>query len=502
MDIDQQINFLKKIDFFDGFDDHELRQFIAVSKWLKVPKDRHIIKENTMERVFYILVKGKVSVVKTLGPEGKTLELTTLGAGACFGEMSLVMDVKRTAGVITKNECFILMVEPGIINTSNVFLQLKFYKRFCEILVDRLIQANAKVAENEKISNLEDLKEVQLPTDDIHNEESKPSKVAKSPPKEKIKEDPGDTEGTIMVIPPLPAKKDRIVKKQVQRKISAALDLPINPVVIAKLEPLLAGECDNTHLFADTILSDPVLSCKVIQIANSSFFRRSTPVASVPHALITVGIKHFQEALNEVIEQVCGIRPFHGIKQVSQSFWRHSIVVARIAVILKDIIRLNLSNDIYLAGLLHDIGVLVLDSIEPNFYPHLADKESEVCTDLLKAENSYIGANHGQAGAWLGESISLPAPLIDVMQFHHDLEHAGENDLLAAIVNLADIFATNHGYGLGCGEAPQIDPNESFGWIIIQDNHPPFLEVNIADFINTFNVELTKTWGSITDDLP
>jgi HD-like signal output (HDOD) protein/CRP-like cAMP-binding protein len=500
MDIDQQINFLKKIDFFDGFDDHELRQFIAVSKWLKVPKDKHIIKEDTMERVFYILVKGKVSVVKTLGPGGKTVELTTLGSGACFGEMSLVMDVKRTAGVITRSECFILMVEPGIINTSNVFLQLKFYKRFCEILVSRLIQANVKVAEHEKISNLENLKEVQLPKDEVHKEAINVSEIGYSPRNEP--EETEDTQGTIMVIPPLPDKKDRIVRKKIHRKISAALDLPINPAVIAKLEPLLVGECDNTRLFTDILLTDPILSCKVIQIANSSFFRRSALVASVPHAMVTVGVRHFQEALTEVIEQVRYALPFQGIKQVSQSFWRHSVVVARIAVILKDVIRLNLSSDIYLAGLLHDIGVLVLDPIEPNFYPHLADKESVACTDLLNAENTYIGVDHGQAGAWFGECISLPTPYIEAMHFHHDLEHARENAIFAAIVNLADIFATNHGCGLGCCQRAQIDPHESFGWIIIQDNHPPFLEVNIASFIATFNEELTKTWSSITSGLP
>ena len=92
----------------------------------------------------------------------------------------------------------------------------------------------------------------------------------------------------------------------------------MNPAIIAELEPLLVGECDNTHLFADTVLKDPVLSCKVIQIANSSFFRRSTPVSSVPHALITVGITHFQEALTETIEQITWLH--HHAEQLSINY--------------------------------------------------------------------------------------------------------------------------------------------------------------------------------------
>lgn len=498
MDIDQQINFLKKIDFFEGFDDHELRQFLAVTKWLKVPKNKHIIKEDTMERVFYILIKGNVSVVKTLNKGKKTVELTTLGPGACFGEMSLVMDIKRTAGVITQTDCFILMVEPGIINTSNVFLQLKFYKRFAEILVSRLIQANEKMATSERAGNLESLKVITLPNEEAEESplhQAEPTSLHETASSSAVQEE------TIMVFPPLPDKKDRIVRKKIHRKITAAIELPVNPVVIAQLEPLLVGECDNTRLLADLLHSDPVLSCKVMQIANSSFFRRSSPVATVPHALITVGIKHIQEALSQTIEQIRYLKPFSGFKMISQAFWRHSVVVARIAILLKDILRIDLANDVYLAGLLHDIGILALDPIEPNFYPHLADQDSIVCKDLYTSENTYIGIDHGQAGAWFGESLGLPDPYLDVMRYHHFPEKARDNALLVALVHLANIFATQHQCGVGSGKSATLNPMESFGWVILQEKHPPFLEVNVADFVLSFNEELTKTWSSITDGL-
>lgn len=145
IDIEQRINFLKRINFFNDFDDHELRQFLGVSKWLRLTKDTVIIRENTVERVFYIIVKGTVSVFKSIDGGKRSLELTTLTIGDCFGEMALVMETRRTAGVVTTTECYILRVEPEIIATSNLFLQLKFYKRFCEILVSRLIMANERV---------------------------------------------------------------------------------------------------------------------------------------------------------------------------------------------------------------------------------------------------------------------------------------------------------------------------------------------------------------------
>jgi CRP-like cAMP-binding protein len=95
IDLDEQIEFLKS-NFFHGFDDHELKQFLQVSKWLRVPANTVIIKEDTTERAFYILVRGEVRVEKRLPGKAKPIQLTTLATGDCFGEMALVTD-KRTA---------------------------------------------------------------------------------------------------------------------------------------------------------------------------------------------------------------------------------------------------------------------------------------------------------------------------------------------------------------------------------------------------------------------
>jgi len=218
--------------------------------------------------------------------------------------------------------------------------------------------------------------------------------------------------------------------------------------------------------------------------------------------MITVGITPIQEALAETIAMSAQQKAFNGFKQVASLFLRHSVVVARIAALLTEAIRLSTSADVYLAGLLHDIGVLGLDCIEPAFYPHLADKDSMVAKDLLASEVSYIGIDHGQAGAWLGESIGLPEVYLDVMRMHHSPAEARTNSLVVALVHLADLFATAHGCGFEyVATDPELDPVKSFGWVIIQEQHRPFLEVNIFDFVNNFNNELDTTWGNVTSGL-
>lgn len=497
----QQIKFLKKIGFFNNFDDHELRQFLAVSRWIKVPPNTLIIKEDTLEKIFYILVKGKVSVFKTDSTTQETVELTTLDTGACFGEMSLVGETRRTAGVITTTESFILVVEPDIISTSNVFLQLKFYKRFCEILVTRLIMANQKMVSRASLPK--EIKSREQEAIDQETFESEEMKSEEAPERKKVEATPGRLEEEVdqTLLPPMPDVSKRLTKTTLKRRIHHDLSLPVNRAVIAQLSPFLAEDIENTHGLTELINLDPVLSSKVLQLANSSFFRRSCSVASVAHALVTVGVKHIQEVVTETIAESRDTKPFGNFPYMARSFWLHCIVVGRIAEMLKDIIRLEISQSVYLAGLLHDLGILPLDNIAPHFYPQLLRPGANISNNLFGAERDFIGIDHGQAGAWLAEKMGLPYAYQNVMQHHHNPENAREDMLLVALIHLADLFATSRGITI-CGTTCHTPPlAESFAWVMIMDQHRPFMEVNIANFIESFNGELNKNWKEITGNI-
>ncbi|MDH3392870.1 MAG: HDOD domain-containing protein [Desulfobulbaceae bacterium] len=490
LDLDQQIKFLKKISFFSTFDDHEIRQFLAVSKWLKVPPETTIIKEGAIERVFYILVKGRVSVFKELGGD-EHLELTTLKTGDCFGEMALVGETKRTAGVKTTKDSYILRVEPNIISTSNVFLQLKFYKRFCEILVTRLVLANQRMAAPAGAPTPPP--EPVLPEIKESKEEAKVTPDAEKPSVPTI---------DINALPPQPQSVGRISPTKLQRRLNIKQLLVINREPTDRLDRLLASKDDNTRTLAELIALDPILSCKVLQTANSPFFRRSCQVASVPHAMIIVGIKHLQGMIRETLESSTDIQVFSGLEPLRVRHWQHSVVVARIAQLLKDIIRINTATDIYLAGLLHDLGKLGVDALEPTFYPQFLKTDSDLRKDRLKKEMEYVGIDHSWPGVWIGEYLGVPQVYLDVMLYHHNPEKAsGDSILPTALVHLADIFATKRGISLSGPDSEVQDPLRSPIWALIQEHHRPFAEVNVYEFVTSFDEELTNTWKEITADL-
>ncbi len=499
---EQQVNFLRKIAFFNDFDDHELKQLLTVSRWLKVPQGTLIIKEETMEKVFYILVKGNVSVFVT-PQDGKPIELTTLTTGATFGEMALVSETKRTAGVRTTSESYILMVEPDILNQASVFLQLKFYRRFCEILVTRLIAANKRMSDLS--AGLPPSKDAAPTAPPVQAKPDTPKKKKPVPQPAPTKPKASPAPPTAPSPPPqidlsdLPEipKTQVVARTKLCRRIQANIDLAINPLVTSTLLPYLAGECEDTRKFSELICCDPMLSAKIIQQANSSFYRRTTDVTSIPHAMITMGIQHLQEVVEEEAEKVKHLdeSAFGGFDQLVTSFWLHSVVVGRIAELLKETIRLNISEDIYLAGLFHDLGKLAMDQQQPDFYPQLL-RPQFIQQNICDVEKEFMSSDHCQAGAWLGEKLGFPKPYQEVMLLHHKPEKAKNNLLLIALVHLADLFAKERGIGMG-EDTPQADIAGSFAWILIQEQHSPFIEVNITDFIQSFNSELDRRWGEI-----
>jgi HD-like signal output (HDOD) protein len=303
-------------------------------------------------------------------------------------------------------------------------------------------------------------------------------------------------------LPGMPDAKS-VARTRMQRRVHGQLDLPVNPAVASQLSSFLIGDCEDTRTFSDLICLDPVLASKVLQVANSSFYRRSTEVSSVAHALVTVGIKNIQELIAEEAMRTIGETDyFGGFYELARSFWRHSVVVGRITELLKDVMSVNVYEDVYLAGLLHDLGMLSLDVQEPAFYPQLLRPDFMGQNEICDLERQYIGGDHCQAGVYLFEKLGLPKSFLDAAQFHHAPEKAQDHLLMVGLVTLADLFAVQRGICIGAShETTEVAIDESFAWVLIRESHPPFVDVDVNGFIYDFNCELDRSWANIAGDI-
>ncbi len=211
------------------------------------------------------------------------------------------------------------------------------------------------------------------------------------------------------------------------------------PEVYLRLEELLNEPGCGTQQVAQVISQDPGMSLKVLRIANSPFFGLSREVDTVARAVTVLGMSRVREAvLTSAAGKVLTEIPNDLIS--IEDFWHHSIHCGLVARALASRSDLVTEDFAFIAGLLHDIGQLVLF----NRYPGemrvaidlIADGDSEL--QMYSAEQKVLGTDHTAIGAALLHVWHLPERLKECIEFHHQPERALHFPLEAAVIHIAN----------------------------------------------------------------
>ena len=137
--IQEKFNYVKELDFFRGFPDSEIWEIIRASIWQEADVDEIIVKEGDIDDAFFIITAGCVEISK----EGQALgEITQ---GDCFGEMSYLNKIERTATVTAKVPVSLMKINSTLIEQVTADCQLRFYKVFLRILIERLTKTTEMV---------------------------------------------------------------------------------------------------------------------------------------------------------------------------------------------------------------------------------------------------------------------------------------------------------------------------------------------------------------------
>ncbi len=127
---------VKRLEFFRGFPDNEIWEIIRASVWMEVDVDTAVVIEGEVDEAFFIIVSGDVSVTKL----GQSLD--QLHTGDCFGEMGYLNRIKRTATVKADGPLSLLKINATLIEQVSADCQLRFYKVFMKVLIDRLARTS------------------------------------------------------------------------------------------------------------------------------------------------------------------------------------------------------------------------------------------------------------------------------------------------------------------------------------------------------------------------
>jgi putative nucleotidyltransferase with HDIG domain len=238
------------------------------------------------------------------------------------------------------------------------------------------------------------------------------------------------------------------IKKHLEQRSSIGR-LPTLRGVLENVQKYTADPKMTIWEISEHISKDPSLSVHLLRMANSAYYARAEPVVSIQEAVLFLGVEQVRmvsmstncvELMSP--EDKCGF--------LWADFWRHCIATAYFSRMLgKFFSRPNVDPELdYIAGLLHDVGKLVIGMLFPDGFGHVVMKAREEKLSFCDAEKNFFDTDHAALGGWYLERQGVPSVVFEAVRCHHNWNLSVENKEVGALVNVADFLSRSS--GLGC----------------------------------------------------
>ena len=268
--------------------------------------------------------------------------------------------------------------------------------------------------------------------------------------------------------------------------INALDTIPTIPVIIQPLLSMLQLPPEQVDLekVAELVSYDKTIAVQCLRMANSPLFGRRQ-VETVRNAVVMLGMKRVQSillccSLNQVV-------PADKWAFDALTFWRHSLGCALVTRKMAQMIGYPDPEKAYLAGLLHDLGILVNSLVCTEEYRKCVEEAAARRISFDRAEQERLGFTHCQSGKILAERWNLPTDLIEVIEFHHEVALADHARPLVAMVHLSDSLCRVRELGYGYYEVMGLDLTGDVAWGSLVQHYPALASMDLARF--TLDIE-------------
>jgi len=237
-----------------------------------------------------------------------------------------------------------------------------------------------------------------------------------------------------------PEKKDKeemshsaAVGEIIKRFYSGKIKLPVFPNIVKEVEEVLAGKDPSVDDLAKIVEKDMVISSKVITIANSSLYKGMDDVDSLNGALVRLGLKHTLGVCSALATKNLFDSDDATVKGEMEKLWIHSFAVATLARRLAEETGLENLETIFLMGLVHDIGKMLLIKVFVDMHPDIPITDK----DLQRV----IHEIHTTFGGVLLKKMNFSKQIINIAEFHHWEQFEDNADKELLVISLADALA-------------------------------------------------------------
>lgn len=232
------------------------------------------------------------------------------------------------------------------------------------------------------------------------------------------------------------------------------------PEVTVKIIQIVENPRSTARDLHDVIKNDPALSARLLKVVNSAFYGLPGQIASVDRAIVLLGLSAVKNiaiaaSMTRLFNGGATIEGFNGIE-----VWRHSLTVGVACRLLASGQGRHGLEEVFLAGLIHDLGLLVERQVHPRKIVEVITRHKAEPRNFCEIEREIIGADHPAFGMALATRWRFPRVLCLAIGYHHKpMSLAQEHRALPCMVHVADIVACKSGIGFSQTAAiEEIDP--------------------------------------------
>jgi HD-like signal output (HDOD) protein len=238
------------------------------------------------------------------------------------------------------------------------------------------------------------------------------------------------------------------------------------PEITLKIIELVEDPSSTAQDLHKVISNDPALCSRILKVVNSAFYGLPRQIGSINRAIVLLGLN----AVKNIAIAASLTKLFRGgelcARFSAKDLWIHSIATAACAKLVCDELKLGVSDEAFLAGLIHDIGIMVevqamRHELLQVFEEMTFDKDGGPTCDMVELEQKTLGADHQSFGSGLCEAWKFPKSFTYVTQHHHEPARLPTaNRMLTSIVYVADRIVAEAGYGFRADlQSLDVDPD-------------------------------------------
>ena len=259
-------------------------------------------------------------------------------------------------------------------------------------------------------------------------------------------------------------------KRVLLQRLDGLGQIPTIPAVLAPLLRHLPQPVEQLDVqkVTDLLAQDKSLAVQCLHMANSPLFGRWQKVESLRGAVVSLGFHHVSDIAMSC--SVLNMLPGDKTSLDPVVFWEHSLGCALVCRHLARQIKLGDPGKAYLAGLLHDLGIIVNLWVLPHEFRTALEIAKTEGIPLHEAEQRALGFTHCDSGRLLAESWGLAPDLIEVVTHHHSPEKSSHNAGLVALVHIADLLCRMSGLNYGYVEERQVNLFEDAGFAVLEQD--------------------------------